>query len=93
MNMSRLYRNLASMLFLLVLLTACSTPPLRIQANFSPPGSLRVGQVFWVAKREQVMASTALHRAIQVAGVSDAALVDSSVVAARIYCCGGVSHD
>lgn len=39
------------------------------------------------------MASAALHRAIQAAGVSDAALVDGSVVAARIYCCGGVSRD
>ena len=81
------------MLFQLVLLTACSTPPVRMQANFSPPGSVPVGHVFRIAKREQVAASAALHRAIQAAGVSDAALVDGTVVAARIYRCGGVSRD
>ncbi len=79
------------LLLAIILLPACSTPPLRIQSGDVPSGSLRVAQVVATAKREDIIQSKDEYKAIIATGVADSDLQNGSVVAARIYCCGGIS--
>jgi len=80
------------LLLAIILLPACSTPPLRIQSGDVPAESLRVAQVVAIANREDIIQSKDEYKAIIAAGVADSDLQNGSVVVARIYCCGGVSE-
>jgi len=91
--MSGSLRTTPVVLFLLLLVPACSTPPLRIESDFVPVGSLRVAQVVQVAKRDEILKAEVLYKAMIAAGVSDSDLEDGSVVVARIYCCGGPTRE
>jgi hypothetical protein len=75
----------------LLLLSACASPP-RIQLDDLPEGSLRIAQVVAIAKREDILQSGETYRAVLAAGIADSDLESGSVVAARIYCCGGISE-
>ena len=79
-------------MIVLVMLTACSSPPLRIQSGDVPAASLRVAQVIAVANRQDIV-NTEAYKAIIAAGVADADIQDGSVVMMRIYCCGGMSQE
>ena len=79
-------------LFLGLFFAACSTPPLRIQSDDVPSGSLRVAQVMAIAKRQEILGSDT-YREIIAAGIADADINDGSVVIARIYCCGGITKE
>jgi hypothetical protein len=76
----------------LLLLSACSSPPPRIQSDDLPEGSLRVAQIVAVAKREDILKLKETYTAILAAGIADSDLQSGSVVVARIYCCGGISE-
>jgi len=76
----------------LIFVAACSSPPLRIQSDLVPAGSLRVAQVVLIAQRNDILKAEA-YKGIIAAGVSDSDLVDGSIVMARIYCCGGVTKE
>ena len=89
--MASQYRIVA-LLMSLTSLTSCSAPPLRIQSDDVPPGSLRVSQVIAIAQREQIRQLDA-YQGIIAAGIPDSDLVDGSVVMARIYCCGGPTEE
>lgn len=90
--MSARLQTTALALLALLLVSACSAPPLRIQSDDVPAGSLRVAQVVAIGKREDILQSEA-YKAIIAAGVADSDLEDGSVVMARIYCCGGMSKE
>jgi len=90
--MSTLLQQNALLLSLVLFTSACSTPPLGIQSDHVPAGSLRVAQVFAIAQREDILKLEA-YKGIIAAGVADSDLVDGSVVLARIYCCGGPSRE
>jgi hypothetical protein len=90
--MSIRLRSSVPLLLTIILLPACSTPPLRIQSDDVPAGSLRVAQLVAIAKREDIVQSKDEYKAIIAAGVADSDLQNGSVVVARIYCCGGVSE-
>lgn len=79
-------------LSLVFFVAGCSTPPSRIHSDDVPVGSLRVAEVVVIAQRSQIL-GLEVHKAIIAAGVSDADLVDGSVVGARIYCCGGPTKE
>ena len=91
--MSRPYRFVALALLLLAFLPACSTPFRRIQSDVVPAGSLRVAQVIDVGKRADILKNEELYKDIMAAGIPDSDVVDGSVVAVRIYCCGGPSKE
>jgi len=74
------------------LIAACSAPPLRIQSDLVPAGSLRVAQVMHITKRAEITNSD-MYKSIIATGISDSELIDGSVVVARIYCCGGISDE
>jgi len=86
------FRVTAFIFSLLPFLPACATPPLRIQSDFVPTGSLRVAQVIMIAQREDILKSEA-YKNIIAAGVADSDLVDGSLAMARVYCCGGMTKE
>ena len=85
-NLRLMYR----MLFLVLLMTGCSTS-LRIHSDFVPAGSLRLAQVMQIGKRADILQGKKMYEAIIASGVKDSEVADGSVVAARIFCCGGIS--
>ncbi|NJC88578.1 MAG: hypothetical protein FIB02_08615 [Desulfuromonas sp.] len=85
-------RSIFYIICLSMFLTGCSSI-LKIQANFIPPGSLRLAQAIAVADRSFIIKSTDLYDAILSSGITDAEITDESVIAARIYCCGGVTYE
>jgi len=90
--MATLLRIPSLALPLILLLAACSTPPLRIESDSVPAGSLRVAQVIAIAKHEDIPKLEA-YKGIIAAGVADSDLSDGSIVMARIYCCGGPTRE
>ena len=86
------FRIIALVLLLLPFVSACSTPPLRIQSDVVSAGSLRVAQVVFIASREQILKVEA-YTSIIAAGIADSDLTDGSVVMARVYCCGGIGKE
>lgn len=82
-----------SLLFFMMIASGCATQ-LRIHSNFVPEGSLRLAQVVDLGKRADLIAySKETYDAILASGVSDAEIVDGSVVLARVYCCGGITPE
>ena len=63
----------------------------RIYEDYVPAGALHLGQVIDAAKRDQILKTKALYEAVKATGADDADIVDGSVVAARIFCCGGIT--
>jgi len=61
--------------------------------DFVPAGSLHLGQVTAAAKTEQIMKMKPLYEAVKTTGIDDADIVDGTVVAVRIYCCGGLTKE
>ncbi len=90
--MSTPFRIIILVITLLTFLPACSTPPLRIQSDVVPVGSLRVAQVAGIASREDILKAD-IYKSIIAVGIPDADLVDGSVVITRIYCCGGMTQE
>lgn len=86
-------------LCLLLLLSACGTTPKgntqAIHSDFVPAGSLRVAQVFYVATRAEFVSGgdPTAYNAVRASGIADEDLVDGTIVAARIYCCGGPTRE
>jgi hypothetical protein len=91
-KMTKSYNLIALFVLLATLLSACSAPPLRIQSDVVPPGSLRIAQVMYITKRAEVVNSD-MYKGIIDSGITDSELIDGSVVVARIYCCGGMSNE
>jgi hypothetical protein len=91
--MSKLCRFIALVLLLFIIIPGCSTPPLRIQSDVVPAGSLRVAQVVIIANREQILSNPEMYKSILAIGVPDADVIDGIVAVARIYCCGGMSSE
>jgi hypothetical protein len=55
--------------------------------------SLRVAEVMQIFAREQVVSSLPhTYEMLKQAGIRDASIQDGSLVAARVYCCGGTSE-
>lgn len=63
----------------------------RLHSDSIPPGSLRLAQVMEIAKGADIMGDQELRKAVVAAGIGEDKIVDGSIVAARIYCCGGMS--
>jgi len=84
--------RIVASLMSLISLISCSTPPLRIQSDDVPAGSLRVAQIIGIAQRDVILNLEA-YPAIITAGVPDSDLVDGSVAMARVYCCGGPTKE
>jgi hypothetical protein len=81
---------------LIALLPACATfktqSEWRIQSDFVPAGSLRLGQIMTVGTRKDVVESPDLYKILISEGIPDADIGDGSVAVARIYCCGGLTQ-
>lgn len=77
---------------LIIFLSACATHPSHIQTDVVPAESLRVAQVVAIATREEILKLEA-YKSIIASGVADSDVVDGSMVAARVYCCGGISKE
>ena len=60
--MSKLCRFIALALLLFIIIPGCSTPPLRIQSDVVPAGSLRVAQVVIIANREQILSNPEMYK-------------------------------
>lgn len=91
--------RITASLCLLLLVSACGTTPTgqtqAIHSDFVPAGSLRVAQVFFVATRAEFVSGgdPTAYNAVRASGISDDDLVDGTIVAARIYCCGGPTRE
>jgi hypothetical protein len=72
---------------------ACFAQQSRAYGDFVPSGSLRLGQVTAVAKRDEILKLKPLYEAVQTTGIADADIVDGRIVAARVYCCGGGTQE
>lgn len=80
----------------LLLVVGCATSSIsRVHSDHFPPESLRVAQVVAVSTRAQIdkMKGSQLYEDILAAGTADSELVDGSLVAVRIYCCGGTTKE
>ena len=73
--------------------TSLSTNNYRIHANHVPDGSLRLGQVVQIATREHVIQDDFLSDTLNFAGISDEQVRDGSVIAVRVFCCGGPNEE
>jgi hypothetical protein len=65
----------------------------RVYEDYVPTGALHLGQVMVAAKSDQIFKMKPLYDAVKTTGIDDADIVDGSVVAARIYCCGGITKE
>jgi hypothetical protein len=72
---------------------ACLAEQSRAYEDYVPAGSLHLGQVIAIAKRDEVVKMKPLYEAVKTTGVDDADIVDGTVVAARIFCCGGLTKE
>ena len=45
------------------------------------------------AETEQIMKMEPLYEAVKTTGIDDADIIDGTVVAVRIYCCGGLTKE
>lgn len=85
--------RITTLAFILIFfLSACATPPSHIQTDVVPAKSLRVAQVVAIATREEILKLEA-YKSIIASGIADSDVVDGSMVAARVYCCGGISKE
>ena len=73
--------------------TSLFTNNSRLHANRVPDGSLRLGQVVQIATREHVTQDEFLSNALKVAGISGEQIRDGSVIAVRVFCCGGPNEE
>lgn len=69
-----------------LLLTSCSTTS-RLQASHVPPGSDRLAVVAALAPRERILQMSTYQQMLN-AGISDSQIVDGSLAAGQVYCCG-----
>ena len=65
----------------------------RAYEDYVPAGALHLGQVIAAAKRDEIFKMKLLYEAVKTTGIDDADIVDGSVVAARIFCCGGITKE
>jgi len=65
----------------------------RVYEDFVPAGSLHLGQVMTAAKRDDIVRIKPLYESVKTTGISDADIVDGTVVAVRIFCCGGITKE
>lgn len=81
-----------SLIFSIVLLlVGCATTELRIHYDVVPDNSLRIAQILDFASRDEILQRHNLYKALIASGISDEQIVDESIAAARIYCCGGIT--
>jgi hypothetical protein len=76
---------------LVVMLASCASGS-RLYADPATPedaGALRLVQVVSIATRQDIVALAEPYRQLLSAGVADSDLIDGSLIAGRIYCCGG----
>jgi hypothetical protein len=88
--------------FLLILLAAgpvmlavipSSAQEFRIQTDYVPTGSHRLGQVAYLGTRQEIMETRPMIGVIAASGVDTTLLRDGSVIGAVIYCCGGPNEE
>jgi hypothetical protein len=65
-------------------LGACATSG----GKLNEAGTLHAAEIVEVESRADIIASPAVHGALEKSGVTDASIVDGSVVTVRILCCG-----
>ena len=81
-----------TIIILALILSACSSMPSYIQTDIVPAESLRVAQILDIAKRQDIIKLEA-YKSIIATGTPDSEVVDGSLAAARVYCCGGISQE
>jgi len=81
-----------SALFFILVMTGCAAYGSRLHTDFVPAGSLRLAQVNEVANRAGIVQFKEMYNAIIASGIKDSEIIDGSIVAARIFCCGGISE-
>ena len=69
-----------------LLLASCSTTS-RLQPSHVPPGSDRLAEVMALATRDRIVNMSAYQEMLN-SGISDSQIVDGSLAAGRVYCCG-----
>jgi hypothetical protein len=72
---------------------ACFAEQSRAYEDYVPAGSLHLSQVIAVATRDQIVKMKQLYEAVKTMQVDDADITDGRVVAARIFCCGGLTKE
>ena len=65
----------------------------RAYEDYVPAGALHLGQVIEAAKRDEILKMKLLYEAVRTTGIEDADIVDGTAVAARIFCCGGITKE
>lgn len=65
----------------------------RLYEDFVPEGSLHLGQAMASMSREALIKQKPLYEAVTAAGIKDADIADGSLVAVRIFCCGGITKE
>lgn len=84
---------IAWIMYLVLIMTGCSSS-LPIHSDFAvPDDSLRLAQVVEIEKRSLVVEKKKLYEALIASGVGDTNIADGSIVVARIYCCGGSGEE
>ena len=93
----RIFDTLLVLCLVLGLAASCSSTPntsatggmSRFHALNVPDGSLRAGQVVFVATRQDIDEERWLHDTMTAAGIPDTDIRDGSIVITRVFCCGG----
>ena len=77
-----------------LLLASCAAGPSRVYPPISDDeGSLRVGEVWGLATRAEIVSSGQHYASLLAAGIQDSDLRDGSLITTRVYCCGGNIED
>ena len=82
--MHRHHLLVLSCAFVACVVSACSVSAGRL----GEPGTLHAAEVVEVLGRTDILASHEVHQSLAQNGVSDASIVDGSVVIIRNFCCG-----
>ncbi len=83
--------------FLFGTLVGCTSPPnvssdktSMLHARYVPDGSLRVGEVVYIATRKEILKNPLVYDTLTIAaGVPDKDIRDGNIVTIRFFCCGG----
>lgn len=76
-----------------LLISGCSPGLLRSHTGYVPENALRLAQVIQIIDRAVLLhdKSKETYEAIIASGIKDSDITDGSFVAARVYCCGGIT--
>lgn len=87
----RVLHRAIGLLALLVVVTSCAATS-RLHAQHVPEGSLRLGEVMALATRAEILENELIYETLITTVAEDAELEDGTLIAARVFCCGGANE-